>query len=191
MRAPSRGRSGWVRALLGGGTRPPPWIRTSRPGGRRRPWPSPPLLDSLAAGSGWWGWRGMGGVGVGAVGGRAGVGQADLAAGGQGALGLAGLISEQAAAFGRLEQALVDLVVVEGAGGDQVVEVAGGFPQLLVALALGGGGDPGQFLSECRPPIARSGSVAHRDGDDRGGSVGLAMLQSLQERSWHPGHCGI
>jgi hypothetical protein len=60
---------------------------------------------------------------------------------------------------------VVDLVVVEGAGGDQVVEVAGGFPQLLVALAPGGGGDPGQLLSEGRLPIARSGSVAHRDGD--------------------------
>jgi hypothetical protein len=63
---------------------------------------------------------------VGAVGGRAGVGQADLAAGGQGALGLARLIGEQAAAFGGLEQALVHLLMVEGAGGDQVVKVAGG-----------------------------------------------------------------
>jgi hypothetical protein len=98
----------------------------------------------------------MGGVGVGAVGGRAGVGQADLAAGGQGALGLAGLLGEQAAAVGGLEQSLVDLVVVEGAGGDQVVEVAGGFPQPLVALALGGGGDPSQLLSEGRLPVAWS-----------------------------------
>jgi hypothetical protein len=73
----------------------------------------------------------------GCVGGWAGVGQADLAAGGQGAVGLAGLFGEQAAAFGGLEQALVDLVVVEGAGGDQVVEVAGRFPQPLVALSLG------------------------------------------------------
>ena len=80
---------------------------------------------------------------MGSVWGRAGVGQADLAPGGQGAVGLAGLVGEQAAAFGGLEQALVDLVVVEGAGGDQVVEVAGGFPQPLVAVALGGGGDPG------------------------------------------------
>jgi hypothetical protein len=129
----------------------------------------------------------MGGVGVGAVGGRAGVGQADLAAGGQGAVGLAGLVGEQTAAFGGLEQALVDLAMVEGAGGDQVVEVAGGFPQLAVALALGGGGDPSNFLSECRLPIARSWSVAHRDGDDRGGSVGLAMLQPLQQGRWDLG----
>jgi hypothetical protein len=70
----------------------------------------------------------MGGVGAGTVRCWAGVGQADLAAGGQSALGLAGLVTQQAAAFGCLEQALVDLVVVEGAGGDQVVEVAGGFP---------------------------------------------------------------
>ena len=85
----------------------------------------------------------MGGVGVGAVGGRAGVGQADLAARGQGALGLARFVGEEAAAFGGLEEAVVDLVVVEGAGGDQVVEVASGFPQLLVALPLGGGSDSG------------------------------------------------
>jgi hypothetical protein len=133
----------------------------------------------------------MGGVGVGAVGGRAGVGQADLAARGQGAVGLAGLVGEQPAAFSGPEQAVVDLVVVEGASGDQVVEVAGGFPQPLVALAPGGGGDPGQFLSEGRLPIARSWSVAPRDGDDWGGSVGLAMLQPLQEGSGHPGHRSI
>jgi hypothetical protein len=133
----------------------------------------------------------MAGVGAGAVGGRAGVGQADLAARGQGALGLAGLVGQQAAAVGSLEQALVDLLMVEGAGGDQVVKVAGGLPQPLVALAPGGGGDPSQLLGEGRLPIARSWPVTHRDGDDRGGSVGLAMLQSLQEGSWHPGHRGI
>ena len=87
----------------------------------------------------------MGGFGAGAVGDRAEVGQADLAAGGQGAQGLAGLVAKQAAAFGGLEQALVDVVVVEGAGGDQVVEVAGRYPQLLVALADRGGGNPGQL----------------------------------------------
>jgi hypothetical protein len=53
------------------------------------------------------------------------VGQADVAAGGQGAVGLAGLVGQQPAAFGGLKQALVDLAVVEGAGSDQVVEVAG------------------------------------------------------------------
>jgi hypothetical protein len=71
------------------------------------------------------------------------VDQADLAAGGQGAVGLARLIGEQTTAFGGLEQTLVDLVVVQDAASDQVVEVAGGFPQLLVPLAAGGGGDPG------------------------------------------------
>ena len=65
------------------------------------------------------------------------MGQADLAAGGQGALGLAGLVAEQAAALGGLEQAVADLLVVQGAGGDEVVEVAGGLPQPLVALPVG------------------------------------------------------
>jgi hypothetical protein len=46
-------------------------------------------------------------------------------------------------------------------------------------------------LSECRLPIARSWSVAHRDGDDRGGSVGLTMQQPLQEGSWHLGQRGV
>ena len=53
------------------------------------------------------------------------MGQADLPARGQGPVGLAGLVGEEAAAFGRLKERLVDLAVVEGAGGDQVVEVAG------------------------------------------------------------------
>ena len=85
----------------------------------------------------------MGRVGAGAIGCRAGVGQADLAAGSEGALGLARLVGEQAAAFGCLEEAVVDLLVVQGAAGDEVVKVAGRFPQLLVALPMGGGGDPG------------------------------------------------
>ena len=110
----------------------------------------------------------MGEIEAGTVGGRAGVGQADLAAGSQGAVGLAGLVTQQAAAFGGLEQALVDLVVVEGAGGDEVVEVAGGFPQLLVALALGGGGDPGQFLVERRLPISGPWPIADRQGNGGG-----------------------
>jgi hypothetical protein len=49
---------------------------------------------------------------MGAVGCRAGVGQADLAPGGQGALGLARLVGEQPAAFGGLEQVLMHLLVV-------------------------------------------------------------------------------
>ena len=51
------------------------------------------------------------------------MGQADLATRGQGAAGLAGLLFEEAAAFGGGQERLVDLTVVEGAGGDQVVEV--------------------------------------------------------------------
>jgi hypothetical protein len=49
---------------------------------------------------------------------------------------------------------LVDLAVVEGAGGDQVVEVAGRLPQLAVALADRGGGDLGELLGQGRPRIA-------------------------------------
>ena len=86
----------------------------------------------------------------------AGVGQADLAARGQGPVGLARLLCQQPAALSRLEQPLVDLAVVEGAGGDQVVEVAGGLPQLAVAVADWGGGDPGEFLGQRRPSVAVS-----------------------------------
>jgi hypothetical protein len=87
------------------------------------------------------------------------VGQADLAARGQGAAGLAGFLGQQAAAFGRLKELVVDLAVVEGAGGDQVVEVAGRLPQLPVAVADGGGGDPGQLLGQGRPYIAITWAV--------------------------------
>src|SRR5918994_3271061 len=111
------GRGG--RGLRLAAARAHPMDTTSRSGGRRWPSLSPPLLGSFAARSGWWGWRTMAGVGVGAVGGRAGVGQADLAAGGQGAVGLAGLLGEQAATFGGPGQAVGGLVGVEGAGGDQ------------------------------------------------------------------------
>jgi hypothetical protein len=110
----------------------------------------------------------MGGIGAGPVGGRAGVGQADLATGGQGAAGLARLVTQQAAAFGGLEQPVVDLVVVEGAGSDEVVEVAGGFPELLVALPVGGGGDPSQFLAERRLPISGPWPIADRQGSGDG-----------------------
>jgi hypothetical protein len=40
-------------------------------------------------------------------------------------VGLAGFFGEEVAAFGCGQEFLVDLAVVEGAGGDQVVEVAG------------------------------------------------------------------
>jgi hypothetical protein len=61
-------------------------------------------------------------------------------------VGLAGLLLEEAAAFGGGKERLVDFAVVEGAGGDQVVEVAGRLPELPVAVADGGGGDPGELL---------------------------------------------
>jgi hypothetical protein len=65
------------------------------------------------------------------------VGEADLAAGGQGAVGLARLLAEQPTTLGGRQQSSIDLAVVKGAGGDQVVEVAGRLPQLAVALPLG------------------------------------------------------
>jgi hypothetical protein len=67
----------------------------------------------------------MSGFGDGGLGWVAGMGQADLAAGGQAAAGLARFLIEEPAAFGGGQETLVDLPVVEGAGGDQVVEVAG------------------------------------------------------------------
>jgi hypothetical protein len=93
-------------------------------------------------------------------------------------MGLAGLLLEQAAAFGCYQEGLVDLAVVEGAGGDQVVEVAGRLPQLAVALPLGGGGDPDQFSRQGRPRVAIPRAVA----DDRelewvGGSLERSAFQ--------------
>jgi hypothetical protein len=61
-------------------------------------------------------------------------------------VGLAGLLLEEAAAFGGCQKGLVDFVVVEGAGGNEVVEVAGGLPQLAVAVADGSGGNSGQLF---------------------------------------------
>jgi hypothetical protein len=61
-----------------------------------------------------------GAVGIGALEWMAGVVQADLAGRVDGAAGLAGLLGQQPTAFGRLEQAALDLGLVEGAGGDEV-----------------------------------------------------------------------
>ena len=85
----------------------------------------------------------MGAFGAGGLGWAAGVGQADLAARGEGAAGLAGLFGQQPTALGGCQELLGDLAVVEGADRDQVVEVVGRLPQLAVALADRGGGDPG------------------------------------------------
>jgi hypothetical protein len=84
----------------------------------------------------------------------AGMGQADLAARGQGPVSLPRFLAEEAAAVGGLQQPSVDLAVVERSGGDQVVEVAGRLPQLPVAVADGSGGDPGELLGQGRPGIA-------------------------------------
>src|SRR4029453_5214126 len=113
---------------------------------------------SAAARSGG-GRRGRGGLGGGGVGGPAGMGQADLTAGEKGAASLTGLLGQQPTAVRRGKQPLVDLAVVEGAGGDQVVEVAGRLPQLAVALARRGGGDPGQLLGQGRPGVACTRAV--------------------------------
>ena len=109
----------------------------------------------------------MGAFGAGGLSWPSRVGQADLPTRGQGAVGLARLLDQQPAALGRREQPLVDLAGVEGAGGDQVVEVAGRLPQLPVALAHRGSGDSSQLLDEGRPRIAVTSAAS-----DRWGSTG-------------------
>ena len=148
-----------------------------------------PLLGSLAGRPSGRGRRGVGAFGAGGLAWAAGVGQADLAARGQGAAGLAGLLGQQPAAFGGRQEPLVDLAVVEGAGGDQVVEVAGRLPQLAVALADRGGGDPGQLLGQGRPGVAVTRAVGGgRELDRTGWSLELAGLQPLeQHRGTWPG----
>jgi len=79
----------------------------------------------------------MGAFGAGGLGRAAGVGQADLAARGEGAVGLAGLLGPQPTPLCGIQEPLVDLALVEGAAGDQVVEVAGRLPQLAVARPTG------------------------------------------------------
>ena len=132
--------------------------------------------------------RAVGAFGGGGLLWAAGVGQADLAARGQGAAGLAGFLGQQPAAFRRVQQPLVDLAVVEGAGGDQVVEVAGRLPQLAVALADRGGGDPGQLLGQGRPRITVTRAVSDSWELNRTGSpLDLARLQPLKQ---HRGNLG-
>jgi hypothetical protein len=63
--------------------------------------------------------------------------EADLAGRGDGAVGLAGFLGQQPVAVGRLEQAALDLGLVEGAGGDEVEQISARLPQLPVAAALG------------------------------------------------------
>jgi hypothetical protein len=93
-------------------------------------------------------------------------------------VGLAGFLFKEAAAFGGGQEPLVDLVVVEGAGGDQVVEVAGRLLQLPVALADGSGGDAGEFLGRGGPhePVSWGGAWG-RKLHPMGGSLRRSVFQ--------------
>jgi hypothetical protein len=134
----------------------------------------------------------MAGFAAGGVGWAAGMGQADLAARGQGAAGLARLLIEEPAAFGGGQEPLVDLAVVEGAGGDQVVEVAGRLPQLAVALPDWGGGDSGQLLGQCRLAVSVARTVANGQELDRGSRpLRRSVFQSLQQHRGNPAGQGV
>jgi hypothetical protein len=76
---------------------------------------------------------------------------------------------------------LVDLAVVEGPGRDEVVEVAGRLPQLAVALAHGGAGDPVQLLGQGHAGVAFTRAAGDGWGLDRTGrSLALAGLEPLE-----------
>ena len=97
-------------------------------------------------------------------------------------MGLAGLLLEQPAALGRGQELVIDLAVVEGPGGDQVVEVAGRLPQLAVALAHRSGGDPGQLLGQGRPRVAFTRAVAgSRELNRARRPLELSRRQPLEE----------
>jgi hypothetical protein len=107
-------------------------------------------------------------------------------------VGLARLVGEQSAALGGLQQPLMDLAVVEGAGGDQVVEVAGGLPQLAVALTDRGGGDPGRLLDQRYPCVAFTRAVGGgRERDRSGWSLALTGLEPLKQHRRHESGCGV
>jgi hypothetical protein len=117
---------GWCGLCLAA-ARAHPWNKVSRPGGRRRSWPSPPVLGSLAGRSSSRDRRGVGAFGAGGLAGTAGVSQADLAARGQGPVGLAGLLGEKAAAFGggqRVDPPPLPVAVAHGCGGDHIAAAA-------------------------------------------------------------------
>ena len=104
----------------------------------------------------------------------------------------AGLLGQQPAALGGLEQPLVDVVVVEGAGGDQVVEVAGRLPQLAVALAHRGGGNPAQLLGQGRPRIAVCrGGAGGRKRHRTNRSLRRLAFQPCSQRCRDLGEWGI
>src|SRR5215213_4374386 len=146
-------RGGWGGCgLCVAAARAHPMDTVSRSGGRRRPWRSPPLRCWFADRA--QRRRGMGAFGAGGLPWAAGMGQPDLAARSQSAMGLAGFLGQQPAALRRRKQPLVDLALDKRAGGDQVVEVAGRLPQLPVAVADRGGGDAGELLGQGRPRIS-------------------------------------
>ena len=111
----------------------------------------------------------MSAFGGGGLGWAAGVGQADLATGGQGPAGLAGLVGQQPTPLSGIKESLIDLVLIQGAGGDQVVEVAGRLPELAVALADRGGGEPAELLNQRRAGIPILRTVADTWGLDSAG----------------------
>jgi hypothetical protein len=126
--------------------------------------------------------------GAGGLSWAAGMGEADLAARGQGAAGLARLLGQQPTTLSRLKESLIDLAVVEGAGHDQVVEVAGRLPQLAVALTDRGGGDPGQLLGQRGPGVATTQGVADaRRHNWASWPLWRSVLQPLQQ---HRGDLG-
>ena len=81
---------------------------------------------------------------------------------------------------------------MEGAAGDQVVEVAGRLPQLAVALANWGGGDPGQLLGQGRPRVAMTRTVADgRKLDPAGWPLRRSTFQPLQQHRWDLAGWGV
>src|SRR5829696_6217647 len=101
---------------VGAGTvwRPPaptPRTAVSRSARPRRPRASPPFLGPLASRA-QRRLRDLVTFGAGGLSWAAGMGQADLAARGQGAAGLAGLLGQQPAALGGGQEPLVDFAVV-------------------------------------------------------------------------------
>jgi hypothetical protein len=107
-------------------------------------------------------------------------------------VGLARFLGEEAAAFGCGQEGVVDLTLVEGAGGDQVVEVAGRLPQLPVAVADRGGSDADELLGQGRPRIAFTRAVSEgRELDRTGRSLALAGLEPLKQHRRHLARWGV
>jgi hypothetical protein len=112
--------------------------------------------------------------------------QPDPAGGLEGAAGLARLLGQQPAPLSRVKQALAHLALVQGAAGDQVVEVAAGLPQPPVTLPLGRGGHPAQLLDQRRPRVRVRRPLGQRQGDDRRGRpLDLPVLQPLPQCRRH------